>query len=76
MIHMELPANITVTLGDFFDISGEPLSSTQAGLQRGAVNAFVNGTRYGGGLRNIVLRLRASDSRMTIARTPRGWCLE
>jgi hypothetical protein len=76
MIHMELPANITVTLGDFFDIWGEPLSSTQAGPQRGAVTAFVNGARYGGHLGNIVLPARGSDGRMTIARTPRGWCLE
>lgn len=75
MINMELPANITVTRGDFFDIWGQPLSSTQAGPQRGAVTAFVNGARYSD-LGNIVLPVRASDSRMTIARTPRGWCLE
>jgi hypothetical protein len=76
MIHMELPANITVTLGDFFDIWGQPLSSTQAGPQRRAVTAFVNGARYSGDQGNIVLRLRAPDSRITIAPTPRGWCLE
>lgn len=55
MIHMELPANITVTLGDFFDIWGQPLSSRQVGPQHGAVTAFVNGARYSGDLRNIVL---------------------
>lgn len=76
MIHIELPADITVTLGDFLDTWGQPLSSTQAEPQPGAVTAFVNGARYSGDLENIVLRLRASDSRITIAPAPRGWCLE
>lgn len=55
MIHMELPAAFTVTLGAFFDLWGQPLSSNQAGPQRGSVTAFVNGFRYNGNPRNIVL---------------------
>jgi hypothetical protein len=55
MIHMELPAAFTVTLGAFFDLWGQPLSSNQAGPQRGSVTAFVNGARYNGNPRNIVL---------------------
>jgi len=55
VIHMELPAAFTATLGDFFDLWGQPLSSSQVGPQRGSVAAFVNGTRYSGNLRNIVL---------------------
>ena len=35
--------------------SGQPLSSSQVGAQRGSVTAFVNGARYSGNLRNIVL---------------------
>ncbi len=55
MIHMELPANVTVTLGEFFDIWGQPLSSNQVGPQHGPVTAFVNGKPYAGNVRNIVL---------------------
>jgi hypothetical protein len=55
MIHMELPANFTVTLGDFFDIWGQTLSSSQVGPEHGTVTAFVNGAKYSGDPRNIVL---------------------
>jgi hypothetical protein len=55
MIHLELPAAFTVTLGDFFDLWGQPLSSTQVGPREDKVTAFVNGTRYIGNPRNIVL---------------------
>jgi len=55
MIHLELPAEFVVTLGDFFDLWGQPLSSTQVGPVTGKVVAFVNGVRYSGNPRNIVL---------------------
>ena len=55
IIHMELPGAFTATLGDFFDLWGQPLSSNQLGPRVGRVTAFVNGVRYGGNPRNIVL---------------------
>ena len=55
MIHMELPAEFTVTLGDFFDLWGQPLTENEVGPQRGRVTTFVNGSRYSGNPRNIVL---------------------
>lgn len=55
MIHMELPAEFTVTLGDFFDLWGQPLSAKQVGPKGGTVTAYVNGVRFTGNPRNIVL---------------------
>lgn len=55
IIHVESPDNRTYTLGQFFDIWGQPLDAQNvAGLQ-GAVRAFVDGKSYIGGLRGIVL---------------------
>jgi hypothetical protein len=55
MIHMEMPAEFVVTLGDFFDLWGQPLSSSHVGPVSGKVTAFVNGVRSSGDPRNIVL---------------------
>jgi Bacterial Ig-like domain (group 3) len=55
MIHLELPAEFAVTVGDFFDLWGQPLSSTQVGPVTGKVVAFVNGVRYSGDPRNVLL---------------------
>jgi hypothetical protein len=55
MIHLELPAEFEVMLGGFFDLWGQPLSSTQVGPATGKVVAFVNGVRYTGDPRKIVL---------------------
>lgn len=55
IIHIESPDERTYTLGNFFDVWGEPLSAKNvAGLQ-GAVEAFVDGKRYTGDPRDIVL---------------------
>lgn len=55
IIHVESPDSRTYTLGQFFDIWGQPLDAQNvAGLQ-GAVRAFVNGKAYIGSLRGIVL---------------------
>lgn len=55
IIHIESPTDRTYTLGNFFDVWGEPLTTrTVAGLQ-GAVHAFVNGNPYTGDPRAITL---------------------
>ena len=53
VIHIESPLQRTFTLGEFFGIWGEPLSSHQVGRARGKVTAFYNGQVYRGNPRNI-----------------------
>ena len=47
IIHIESPVQRTYTLGDFFDIWGQPLSTSQVGPAHGPVTALFNG-RYAG----------------------------
>jgi len=55
IIHIEAPHKGAFTLGEFFDIWGQPLSSDQVGPARGTVVAFVNGRVFHGDPRNIPL---------------------
>ncbi len=55
LIHVESPVRRTYTLGEFFDIWGQPLSRTQIGPARGAVTAIVNSQVYTGDPREIPL---------------------
>lgn len=55
IIHIESPSKRDYTLGNFFDIWGRPLSSTDLLGHKGPVTVFVNGKRYTGDPRNIVL---------------------
>ena len=55
IIHIESPVQRTYTLGDFFDIWGQPLGPDQAGPARGPVTALYNGQVYRGNPRNIPL---------------------
>jgi len=55
IIHMEAPKQITFNLGEFFDIWGEKLSSSQVGPAHGKVTALVNGKVVRGDPRSIVL---------------------
>jgi hypothetical protein len=59
VIHIESPDQRTYTLGNWFDIWGQPLSATQVGSNKGAVTAYVNGQRYTGDPRNIPLTAHA-----------------
>jgi hypothetical protein len=55
IIHIEAPAQRTFTLGNFFDIWGQPLSTSQVGPNSGQVIAYVNGQRFDGDPRSIPL---------------------
>jgi hypothetical protein len=56
IIHMEAPKQITFNLGEFFDIWGQKLSSTQVGPAHGKVTALVDGKVVRGDPRKIVLK--------------------
>jgi hypothetical protein len=56
IIHMEAPKQITFNLGEFFDIWGQKLSSTQVGPAHGKVTALVDGKVVRGDPRAIVLK--------------------
>ncbi|HET6386969.1 MAG TPA: hypothetical protein VFJ58_26575 [Armatimonadota bacterium] len=53
IIHVEAPGPGTYTLGQFFDIWGQPLSSTNVAGFQGPVTAMVQGLPYTGDLRAI-----------------------
>ncbi|HEV7679950.1 MAG TPA: hypothetical protein VGQ42_15405 [Candidatus Dormibacteraeota bacterium] len=55
IIHVESPVQRTYTLGNWFDIWGQPLSATQVGPARGTVIAYVDGQRFTGNPRDIPL---------------------
>jgi hypothetical protein len=59
VIHIESPQQRTFTLGNFFDIWGQQLSSTQVGPAKGTVTAFLNGKKYTGDPANIPLTAHA-----------------
>jgi hypothetical protein len=56
IIHVEAPSQTTYTLGQFFAIWRQPLTSSQVGPARGTVTAYVNGVRYSGDPAAIPLR--------------------
>jgi len=58
IIHVESPVFRTFTLGNFFDIWGQPLSATAAGpvrMRKGSLRVYVNGAPYHGEPRKIEL---------------------
>ncbi len=58
IIHIESPVFRTFTLGDFFDVWGEPLGATavaSARVRRGELHVYVNGAPYRGDPRKIEL---------------------
>ncbi|HEX6493806.1 MAG TPA: hypothetical protein VF112_09860 [Candidatus Dormibacteraeota bacterium] len=57
IIHIESPTQRIYTLGNWFDIWQQPLSSTQVGPATGTVIAYVNGQRYTGDVRTIALNV-------------------
>ncbi len=59
VIHIESPVQRTYTLGNWFDLWGQPLSATQVGPATGPVIAYVNGQRHAGDVRSIPLEVHA-----------------
>lgn len=55
IIHIESPVHRTFTLGDFFDVWGQPLGPDQLGPVQGKVTAFYDGKVYLGNPRAIPL---------------------
>jgi hypothetical protein len=55
IIHVESPTKRVYTLGQFFDIWGQPLGASQVGRATGSVTVFVNGKRFSGDPRSIKL---------------------
>lgn len=55
VLHVESPTTQTFSLGQFFDIWGQPLGPDQVGPAKGKVTAFENGTPYRGNPRDIPL---------------------
>ena len=55
IIHVESPDDRRYTLGNFFDIWGQPLTSREVAGLKGMMRAFVDGKLYSGDPRGIVL---------------------
>ena len=56
IIHVESPTERAYTLGDFFDLWGEPLSRDNVAGLRGRLRVYVDGKRFGEDPRTIVLK--------------------
>jgi len=59
IIHIESPVQQTFTLGDFFDLWGQPLGPNRVGPAIGPVTAIYNGQQYDGNPRDIPLNAHA-----------------
>ena len=58
VIHAEAPTPHDFTLGQFFDMWGQPLSRQEVGPATGDVNVWVDVKRYDGDPRDIVIKDR------------------
>ena len=59
VIHIESPVQRTFTLGNWFDIWGQPLTASRVGSDTGQVTAYVDGNRFDGDPRSIPLNAHA-----------------
>ena len=59
IIHIESPVTRTFTLGDFFDLWGQPLGPNKVGPANGPVTAIYDGKLYVGNPRNVPLNAHA-----------------
>ncbi len=55
VIHIESPTTATYTLGQFFDIWGQPLDAGRVGPATGVLTVYVDGMRFRGDPRSIAL---------------------
>ncbi len=58
IVHVEAASPAQYTLGQLFDIWGEPLTSSTVATYTGTVTAYVDGSVFQGDIRNIVLTSR------------------
>jgi hypothetical protein len=63
VVHIEPPMQTDLTLGQLFDIWGQPLSTTGVAGYQGTLAVFVNGERYTGDPRAITF---ASHQQITL----------
>ena len=56
IIHLEAPTPHDFTLGQFFDLWGQPLTRHEVGPARGDVTVWVDGKRFDGDPRNVPLK--------------------
>jgi hypothetical protein len=77
IIHVESPVERTYTLGQFFDIWGQPLDRRRLGPNRGRVTAFFDGRVYTGDPRGIPLlahsRIELELGRALVEPAAVGW---
>ncbi|HWF52333.1 MAG TPA: hypothetical protein VG294_16955 [Solirubrobacteraceae bacterium] len=59
IVHIESPTQRTYTVGNFFDIWGQPLGPSQVGPAKGSVTALYDGKLYEGNPRDIPLNAHA-----------------
>ncbi|MBO0816863.1 MAG: hypothetical protein J2P30_17190 [Actinobacteria bacterium] len=59
IVHTESPVHRTFTLGNFFNIWGQPLGPGQVGPEKGHVTAIYNGKVYHGNPRDIPITAHA-----------------
>ena len=59
IIHIESPTEKLYTLGNFFDVWGQPLGPDRVGPLSGHVTVLVNGRRFKGSPRSVLLRPHA-----------------
>ncbi len=71
IIHTESPVKRTSTLGEFFDIWGQPLDREQVGPAHGRVTALFNGRVYTGNPRQIPLLAHAAQGRPCVRSSAR-----
>lgn len=55
VVHIESPVEHVYTLGNLFNVWGQPLSSTEVGPAHGTVTAYLNGDLYTGDLAGLPL---------------------
>ena len=55
VVHVESPTKRTYTLGEFFDVWGQPLDRSRVGAAHGTVTAFFDGRVFTGDPRRIPL---------------------
>ena len=59
IVQISMPAQGAVTLGNFFDIWGQPLTTGQVGPATGSVIVYVNGSKYTGDPRALTIAKHA-----------------